>query len=51
MLFMMMQALAKLVAVRGPYHRMIARAYSLLAVMLYHTDDFNQVLLFLELHC
>lgn len=38
-----MQALAKLVAVCGPYHRMTAGAYSLLAVVLYHTGDFNQV--------
>ena len=37
------QALAKLVAVCGPYHRMTAGAYSLLAVVLYHTGDFNQV--------
>ncbi|XP_059318217.1 protein REDUCED CHLOROPLAST COVERAGE 1-like isoform X2 [Lycium ferocissimum] len=36
------QALAKLVAVCGPYHRMTAGAYSLLAVVLYHTGDFNQ---------
>lgn len=39
----MVQALAKLVAVCGPYHRMTAGAYSLLAVVLYHTGDFNQV--------
>ena len=39
------QALAKLVAVCGPYHRMTAGAYSLLAVVLYHTGDFNQVYL------
>lgn len=38
-----LQALAKLVAVCGPYHRMTAGAYSLLAVVLYHTGDFNQV--------
>ncbi|GMP43789.1 hypothetical protein CsSME_00013018 [Camellia sinensis var. sinensis] len=37
------KALAKLVAVCGPYHRMTAGAYSLLAVVLYHTGDFNQV--------
>ncbi|KAG6730306.1 hypothetical protein I3842_01G073700 [Carya illinoinensis] len=36
------KALAKLVAVCGPYHRMTAGAYSLLAVVLYHTGDFNQ---------
>lgn len=41
------QALAKLVAVCGPYHRMTAGAYSLLAVVLYHTGDFNQVLCYL----
>jgi len=45
-----MQALAKLVAVCGPYHQMTAGAYSLLAVVLYHTGDFNQVV-FLGLHC
>jgi hypothetical protein len=39
-----MQALAKLIAVCGPYHRMTAGAYSLLAVVLYHTGDFNQVI-------
>jgi hypothetical protein len=44
--FMTMQALAKLVAVCGPYHRMTAGAYSLLAVVLYHTGDFNQVYYF-----
>ncbi|KAL9268500.1 REDUCED CHLOROPLAST COVERAGE 1-like protein [Drosera capensis] len=37
------KALAKLIAVCGPYHRMTAGAYSLLAVVLYHTGDFNQV--------
>ncbi|KAJ0831155.1 putative tetratricopeptide-like helical domain superfamily, CLU central domain-containing protein [Helianthus annuus] len=36
------KALAKLVAVCGPYHRITAGAYSLLAVVLYHTGDFNQ---------
>nr|POE80535.1 protein tss [Quercus suber] len=36
------KALTKLVAVCGPYHRMTAGAYSLLAVVLYHTGDFNQ---------
>ena len=41
--FVIMQALAKLIAVCGPYHRMTAGAYSLLAVVLYHTGDFNQV--------
>lgn len=39
----MLKALSKLVAVCGPYHRMTAGAYSLLAVVLYHTGDFNQV--------
>ena len=38
------QALMKLVTVCGAYHRMTAGAYSLLAVVLYHTGDFNQVL-------
>jgi hypothetical protein len=42
-MYIMVQALAKLVAVCGPYHRMTAGAYSLLAVVLYHTGDFNQV--------
>ncbi|GAA0146119.1 translation initiation factor [Lithospermum erythrorhizon] len=36
------KALAKMVAVCGPYHRITASAYSLLAVVLYHTGDFNQ---------
>ncbi|PKI70197.1 hypothetical protein CRG98_009389, partial [Punica granatum] len=36
------KALSKLVSVCGPYHRMTAGAYSLLAVVLYHTGDFNQ---------
>ncbi|WKA03692.1 hypothetical protein VitviT2T_021789 [Vitis vinifera] len=36
------KVLAKLVSVCGPYHRMTAGAYSLLAVVLYHTGDFNQ---------
>ncbi|KAL2513646.1 tetratricopeptide repeat domain-containing protein [Forsythia ovata] len=35
-------ALSRLVSVCGPYHRMTAGAYSLLAVVLYHTGDFNQ---------
>jgi protein TIF31 len=43
------KALAKLVAVCGPYHRMTAGAYSLLAVVLYHTGDFNQVFSFWDL--
>jgi protein TIF31 len=37
------KALAKMIAVCGPYHRTTASAYSLLAVVLYHTGDFNQV--------
>ncbi|KAF5930057.1 hypothetical protein HYC85_030930 [Camellia sinensis] len=37
------KALAKMIAVCGPYHRTTASAYSLLAVVLYHTEDFNQV--------
>lgn len=43
LLILFLQALAKLIAVCGPYHRMTAGAYSLLAVVLYHTGDFNQV--------
>ncbi|XP_024533176.1 protein TSS isoform X2 [Selaginella moellendorffii] len=40
------KALAKLVAVCGSYHRMTAGAYSLLAVVLYHTGDFNQATIY-----
>ncbi|XP_058100419.1 protein REDUCED CHLOROPLAST COVERAGE 1 [Magnolia sinica] len=40
------KALAKLVVVCGPYHRMTAGAYSLLAVVLYHTGDFNQATIY-----
>lgn len=40
---LILKALSKLVSVCGPYHRMTAGAYSLLAVVLYHTGDFNQV--------
>ncbi|GAB4861593.1 hypothetical protein Ancab_036786 [Ancistrocladus abbreviatus] len=40
------KALAKLIAVYGPYHRMTAGAYSLLAVVLYHTGDFNQATIY-----
>ncbi|KAF2323142.1 hypothetical protein GH714_033617 [Hevea brasiliensis] len=36
------KALAKMIAVCGPYHRTTANAYSLLAVVLYHTGDFDQ---------
>lgn len=39
-----LKALAKMIAVCGPYHRTTASAYSLLAVVLYHTGDFNQVI-------
>ncbi|KAL7600455.1 hypothetical protein Lser_V15G21109 [Lactuca serriola] len=39
-------ALSKLVSVCGPYHRMTAGAYSLLAVVLYHTGDFNQAIIY-----
>ncbi|CAA2995513.1 TSS isoform X1 [Olea europaea subsp. europaea] len=40
------KALAKLMAVCGPYHRTTASAYSLLAVVLYHTGDFNQATIY-----
>ncbi|XVF22381.1 hypothetical protein REPUB_Repub12eG0167600 [Reevesia pubescens] len=40
------KALSNLVAVCGPYHRMTAGAYSLLAVVLYHTGDFNQATIY-----
>ncbi|XP_042486363.1 protein TSS-like, partial [Macadamia integrifolia] len=40
------KALAKIIAVCGPYHRTTASAYSLLAVVLYHTGDFNQATLY-----
>lgn len=43
-----MKALSKMIAVCGPYHRMTANAYSLLAVVLYHTGDFDQVTHFLD---
>ncbi|XP_010250244.1 PREDICTED: protein TSS-like isoform X2 [Nelumbo nucifera] len=36
------KALSKMIAVCGPYHHTTASAYSLLAVVLYHTGDFNQ---------
>ncbi|CAA2990457.1 TSS [Olea europaea subsp. europaea] len=42
------KALGKMVAVCGPYHRMTAGAYSLLAVVLYHTGDFNQATIYLQ---
>ncbi|XP_058113993.1 protein REDUCED CHLOROPLAST COVERAGE 2-like [Magnolia sinica] len=40
------KALSKLVAVCGPHNRMTAGAYSLLAVVLYHTGDFNQATIY-----
>ncbi|CAN4098414.1 unnamed protein product [Withania somnifera] len=40
------KALAKMIAVCGPYHRVTASAYSLLAVVLYHTGDFNQATIY-----
>ncbi|KAJ6958164.1 protein TSS-like [Populus alba x Populus x berolinensis] len=40
------KALSKLVSVCGPFHRMTAGAYSLLAVVLYHTGDFNQATIY-----
>ncbi|CAM8880453.1 unnamed protein product [Rhodiola kirilowii] len=40
------KALAKIIAVCGPYHRNTASAYSLLAVVLYHTGDFNQAAIY-----
>ncbi|KAG6429948.1 hypothetical protein SASPL_108005 [Salvia splendens] len=40
------KALAKMIAVCGPYHRTTAGAYSLLAVVLYHTGDFNQATIY-----
>ncbi|PQQ18578.1 protein TSS [Prunus yedoensis var. nudiflora] len=41
-----LKALAKMIAVCGPYHRVTASAYSLLAVVLYHTGDFNQATIY-----
>nr|GME07510.1 protein TSS [Ipomoea batatas] len=38
--------LQKMIAVCGPYHRTTASAYSLLAVVLYHTGDFNQATIY-----
>ncbi|XP_051147762.1 protein REDUCED CHLOROPLAST COVERAGE 3-like [Andrographis paniculata] len=40
------KALSKMIAVCGPYHRTTASAYSLLAVVLYHTGDFNQATIY-----
>eukprot|EP00850_Spirogloea_muscicola_P010356 SM000060S19688 [mRNA] locus=s60:651874:664049:+ [translate_table: standard] len=45
-MFPVFKALARLIAVCGPYHRMTAGAYSLLAVVLYHTGDFNQAMIY-----
>ncbi|KAL0723533.1 hypothetical protein Bca4012_038132 [Brassica carinata] len=40
------KALTKMIAVCGPYHKNTACAYSLLAVVLYHTGDFNQATIY-----
>ncbi|KAL5575770.1 hypothetical protein UlMin_017469, partial [Ulmus minor] len=40
------KALTKMIAVCGPNHRATASAYSLLAVVLYHTGDFNQATIY-----
>ncbi|KAK3143557.1 hypothetical protein QOZ80_4AG0301790 [Eleusine coracana subsp. coracana] len=40
------KALSKIITVCGPYHRLTANAYSLLAVVLYHTGDFNQATIY-----
>ncbi|KAH1085101.1 hypothetical protein AAZX31_07G027300 [Glycine max] len=40
------KALAKMMAVCGPFHQNTASAYSLLAVVLYHTGDFNQATIY-----
>ncbi|KAF5739070.1 hypothetical protein HS088_TW12G00268 [Tripterygium wilfordii] len=40
------KALTKMISVCGPYHRTTASAYSLLAVVLYHTGDFNQATIY-----
>ncbi|PON35972.1 N-terminal acetyltransferase A, auxiliary subunit [Parasponia andersonii] len=40
------KALTKMIAVFGPNHRGTASAYSLLAVVLYHTGDFNQATIY-----
>ncbi|KAL3736828.1 hypothetical protein ACJRO7_025715 [Eucalyptus globulus] len=40
------KALTKMIAVCGPSHRATASAYSLLAVVLYHTGDFNQATIY-----
>ncbi|KAG8043718.1 hypothetical protein GUJ93_ZPchr0458g22509 [Zizania palustris] len=40
------KALSRIIAVCGTYHRLTANAYSLLAVVLYHTGDFNQATIY-----
>ncbi|GAV78233.1 LOW QUALITY PROTEIN: eIF3_p135 domain-containing protein/TPR_12 domain-containing protein, partial [Cephalotus follicularis] len=40
------KALTKMIAVCGSYHRNTATAYSLLAVVLYHTGDFKQATIY-----
>ncbi|GAY62743.1 hypothetical protein CUMW_220240, partial [Citrus unshiu] len=40
------KALARMIAVCGPYHRTTASTYRLLAVVLYHTGDFNQATIY-----
>lgn len=40
------KALAKMIAVCGSFHRTTASAYSLLAVVLYHTGDFDQATIY-----
>ncbi|KAK4747206.1 hypothetical protein SAY87_026243 [Trapa incisa] len=40
------KALAMMISVCGPWHRTTASAYSLLAVVLYHTGDFNQATIY-----
>ncbi|KAF6158098.1 hypothetical protein GIB67_014892 [Kingdonia uniflora] len=40
------KALSKMIAVCGPYHPITASAYSLLAVVLYHTADFDQATIY-----
>ncbi|CAH2037548.1 unnamed protein product [Thlaspi arvense] len=42
----MCKALVKMIAVCGPCHRNTACAYSLLAVVLYHTGDFNEATIY-----
>ncbi|XP_074566705.1 protein REDUCED CHLOROPLAST COVERAGE 3-like [Curcuma longa] len=40
------KALTKMIAICGSYHRLTANAYSLLAVVLYHTGDFDQATIY-----